>query len=338
MQLSKNWRNKIGLSLLFLIFFTYTISNSDSNDSIMGISDLKTMNSEFTYLTDFIGNWSNLESLPANSRFFTNYEINSDIEMFNSPTFELTGNGVLSFNLTTHDYEFNLTQNQSLLFNWMDYGALNDATYIGVVLRFRTESNEITTVYIGKFYSGSYSNTTTSVLKFASPSIELGTLWEQWGIEIDTFLQFWNTSYLTLTQINYIHQSTVSYNGPRFVRYTQPLLVDILPSSIRKDGSFLDIIPANETATTTTTTVETTFPTTTTTTLDTTLDTNTSTPSSSSTESSTTISHSNTSSDITDSLISEYSENSDLIGGYSSLIVLFTLISLIFIKRRKLKA
>ena len=193
-------------------------------------------------LVNFVGNWSNLETLPANGRHYTNYTINQDIELFDSPTFELEGNGRLMFNLTKYGYEINMSRECALLFHWMDFGALNDATYIGVGMRFKIDTGKIIWIYVAKAYSSSgYTNSTTIVLKFANPMIELGIYWEQWGIKMDPFFDFFQTSSMTLITISYIHQSTISYNGPRFVRYSQPLITDELPRSSESQGAFLGI-------------------------------------------------------------------------------------------------
>ncbi|MFX1245781.1 MAG: hypothetical protein ACFFB2_06585 [Promethearchaeota archaeon] len=191
------------------------------------------------YLVDFVGNWSNLESCPANGRYFTDYSINHEIELFGAATFELKGNGNLMFNLTTHDCERNLTTGDSLLFNWMDFGPLDDACYIGVVLRFRIDTGETKIIYVGKHFHCLYGNGSVAVLKFASPIVELGTVWEQWGIKMNPFFEFFNTTSMTLFAISFIHQSTDANNGPRFVRYSQPLLVDELPKSTESTGAFL---------------------------------------------------------------------------------------------------
>ncbi|WP_455141424.1 hypothetical protein, partial [Candidatus Hodarchaeum mangrovi] len=72
-------------------------------------------------------------------------------------------------------------------------------------------------------------NQSKALLKFASPIIPLGQFWEQWGIELQPFFSYWSTETLTLVDIMYIHQVTISYHGPRFVRYTQPLIVERFP-------------------------------------------------------------------------------------------------------------
>ncbi|MFX1512328.1 MAG: hypothetical protein ACFFCQ_07065 [Promethearchaeota archaeon] len=198
--------------------------------------------SNANYLVDFIGNWSKLESGPVNSEMqymLTNYTIKSDNQMFRSPTFELVGNGKLTYNLTKFECEVDLPKGKALLFHWMDFGRIDDGTYIGVVLRFHLDNGTRKDVYIGKRFYGGYQNCSSYILKFESPVVELGTVWEQWGVENDILIDYFDTSTMILRSLSYVHQATISYNGFRRVRYTQPLIVDELTRQENSKGAFL---------------------------------------------------------------------------------------------------
>ena len=222
----------IQLFLFILLIGTLTLRSVRIGDyqSYPAIRNRLTENARL--LVDIIGNWNISQSRIANNQYptyFDEYRINWNITIFEHPIFELIGNGVLDFNLTANNKEIELYSNQSLLFHWMDFGEITDATYIGVVLGMRTDSGEINQIYIGKQFYGNFVNQSKALLKFASPIIPLGQYWEQWGIELGPFFSYWSTETLTLVDIMYIHQVTISYHGPRFVRYSQPLVVDRLP-------------------------------------------------------------------------------------------------------------
>ncbi|MFX1505896.1 MAG: hypothetical protein ACFFDC_07255 [Promethearchaeota archaeon] len=248
----------IFFKICFVIFFlgsSIPLNSKLARLKITNTSDSINYDSKSRLLVDFIGNWSNLDNFAANTRHFTSYTINPDIKMFGASTFELIGNGWLMFNLTKHDCEINLPRGHGLLFHWMDFGELEYATYIGARVGIKTDLEEFYWIYIAKAYSSSgYSNSSPAVLKFANPTIELGNYWEQWGIELDPFFDFFQTSSMTLVSVSFVHQSTISYNGPRFVRYSQPLITEELPRSSESQGAFLGIYnesypeePGNET-------------------------------------------------------------------------------------------
>ncbi len=150
----------------------------------------------------------------------------------------LTGNGQVMYNLTEYGSEVTVPKGSFLTFTMIDFGEESDGTYAGMQFVMRAEDNSTKSVYIAKHYVGTYSNTSSSILKFASPSISYGMYWERWGISTDLMYDFFGVDTLTMKVFRVIHASSISFNGDRKVYYQQPMFTSSLQRDEDAEGGY----------------------------------------------------------------------------------------------------